>query len=159
MTTFKTKMRPAPVDPDVSPPPAPGTHAATRAVSTLAELGVCGPSIVDICLVQGDTKLVRLTFTDALDAPVDVSAWTFLSQIRDDYVDDAPVLVEFLVSIVPGGDSNVVELILTAVETEGLVRTESNLYRWDVKATDGAVTDTLVAGDVSVVGTSSSSTK
>ena len=125
----------------------------------MTTLGTCGVASVDLCLVQGDTEVVRITITDSLSDPVDISSWTFLSQIRDDYVDDAPVLVEFLVSIVPGGDSNVVELILTAVETEGLVRTESNLYRWDVKATDGAVTDTLVAGDVSVVGTSSSSTK
>ena len=125
----------------------------------MTTLGICGVASVDLCLVQGDTELVRITFTDNLGDPVDISSWTFLSQIRDDFVDDAPVLVEFLVSIVPGGDLNVVDLTLTAEETEGLVRTESNLYRWDVKATEGAFTDTLVAGDVSVIGTSSSSTK
>ena len=125
----------------------------------MTTLGLCGVAEVPLCLVQGDTEAVRITFTDSLGDPVDITAWTFLSQIRDDYVDDAPVLVEFLATHVPGGDLNVVELRLTAAETEGLPRTEKDLYRWDVKATEGSVTDTLIGGDVTVIGTSSSSTK
>lgn len=151
MTTFGTVTRGA---------PAVTTTAAdepqSRATLTAEGGPTCGPDEVVLCLVQGDTKLLRFTFTDSIGDPVDVSAWSVLSQIRDDYI-DSNLLVEFTVAVT---GFNTLDLSLTAAQTESLKMTKANdLYRWDVKVTEVGITSTVAGGPVTVLGTSSSANK
>ena len=106
----------------------------------------CGTANVPLCIVQGDTKLVVLTFVDGSGNPVDTTGWILRSQVRYGDADNTALLAEFDVT----WDANEASLRLEATITDEIPFTYDDLYAWDVKVDDGTSVVTPVAGSVTV---------
>ena len=108
----------------------------------------CYNAVVPLCIVQGDTKIINITFVDENDAPVDTTGWDIRSQIRYGDADNNAVLVEF----VPSWNANVATLTLTAAESD-TIPMSTVPYAWDAKIDDGTSVVTVASGPVDVQGT------
>lgn len=110
----------------------------------------------DICIDQGATWTKEIAFTDANNAPVDVSAWTWQGQIRA-YADAPAVLATFVFS--PGSATNKIYVSLSAAVTAALPVPPSGkspvrkvaVYIYDMEADQGAgVIERIFQGSASV---------
>lgn len=108
---------------------------------------ICYTTNIPICIVQGDTKIITLTFVDDIGDPVDTSGWTAISQIRVGLATDLPPVAEFT----SGWVANVLTLTLSSGVSWLLLSTVT-AYMWDVKIDDGTSVVTPARGDVSVQG-------
>lgn len=82
-----------------------------------------------ITVYQGRTYRRKFTFND-----IDITAWTFLAQIRAGGADDNPPLAEFTYTILDG-PNGVMEIVLDPEDTEPL-EPDAVLW-WDLEATTG----------------------
>lgn len=86
---------------------------------------------VAVAITRGDTMRLRVTLTDADDAPVDVTGWSWQCQLRIDPDDDA--LVTIMVEVVDGVGGRL-ELSLAPDLTAALPVRD---FVWDLEARDG----------------------
>lgn len=93
---------------------------------------------VAVAIHRGDTMRLGVTLADDAGAPVDVTGWSWLSQLRTDPDDVTLVAVEVAVVDAPGGR---LELSLAPELTAALPTRD---FSWDLQATD-------VEGDVRTV--------
>lgn len=103
-------------------------------------------------MYRGDDHGVRITVTDALNAPVDITGWAFKATLTmNPYSDDdadAPVKVD--VPAVSGTDATngIVTIVLPHEQTKNLV---PGLYFFDVQREAYANVKTVFAGRVKVL--------
>jgi len=113
---------------------------------------------VNLDVVQSDTYLATLTFTDSTGAAVNVSAWVFESQIRALY-DSSAIITSFSFSQT-GLATNQIAMSLTPAQTALLPIAASsqagevniNILSYDLKATlaDGVSIYTIQQGAINV---------
>ena len=117
------------------------------------------PGTFDIAAYRGDTKEWTLTFADDAAAPVDMSAWTWLAQVRASRdepdtvvatftVDDTNAATGTLILTLPAAQA----ALLVTGTTDGLPTPGKATYYWDLQGTDGTVVKTWLAGKVKVTG-------
>ncbi len=85
----------------------------------------------DFDLIRGDTFIQRLTYTDSAGAPLDVSLWTFLGQVRAD-PDDETALADFEFGLDDAVDGIVV-ITLAAADTATFT---GPFVHYDIQCTD-----------------------
>jgi hypothetical protein len=87
---------------------------------------------VNVSVTRGDTLRLRVDLTGTADAPVDVTGWSWLAQVRA-APDQMPLIViDVLVVDAPTG---VLELSIDDEVTAGMQPAD---YVWDLQATDQA---------------------
>jgi hypothetical protein len=118
------------------------------------------PGKFDIEAYRGDTKEWTATFADDATppAPVDMSAWSWLAQIRATQDEPATVVATMTVDATSAATGTLV-ITLPATEAAKLVTGDAAgfdpgkaTYYWDLQGTDGAVVKTWLAGKVKVTG-------
>ena len=112
------------------------------------------PGKFDIAAYRGDTKEWTVTFEDDSTPPaaVDMSAWTWLAQIRSNLDEPDSVIATFDVDDTDAATGTLV-ITLPATEAANLVTTNGKAtYYWDLQGTDAAVVKTWLAGKVKVTG-------
>lgn len=100
---------------------------------------------INVSVVRGDTLRLRVDLADDSGQPVDVTGWSWLSQVRaaPDSIPLVPVTVEVLDA--PGG---VLELSIDDEVTAGMQPAD---YVWDLQATDEADdVRTIISGGLRV---------
>lgn len=99
---------------------------------------------LDLEFVQGDTYRRQFTFDG-----IDITGWTFLSQIRSGTADDTAVEATLTCTIIDG-PNGVMEIVLAPADSETL--DPSFIHWWDLQATtDDADVYTIVRGEVTVI--------
>jgi hypothetical protein len=119
----------------------PASEPPIAGVVTQVPADATTPMQRDLTLYQGDSWTMGLEFATP-DGPLDVSAWSWLAQVRSGYADDAPVAVAMTVNVV----GSAVELSLSAAQTAVLAD-----GRWDVQSNDGSRTVTWMFGALTVL--------
>lgn len=104
-------------------------------------LVLSSPLAVDLAIYKGDTGKFRITMTDDLGAPVNISTATWDGDIRVNPTDVATV-ANFTITPV-GGDTSSVDVSLTAIITAGL---SVATYSYDIQMTLAGVVSTLISG-------------
>lgn len=103
------------------------------------------PARRDLNVYRGDTWTHEVRFVDGAGAPIDVSAWTFASQVRRKW--DGEIIVPFAVNVVNAA-TGVVVFSVAAPDTD----IDPGQYRYDAERTQSGVVQTLVAGRLVVTG-------
>jgi hypothetical protein len=103
------------------------------------------PARRDLDVYRGDTWTHEIRFVDALENPVDVSAWVFASQVRRSWKGDIVVPYSVDASAAAAG---VVVFFVGAPDTE----LDPGSYRYDVERTQGGVVETVLKGRLVVTG-------
>jgi hypothetical protein len=101
------------------------------------------PARLDLIIYRGDDFLKSLQFTDDEDEPINITGWTFLSQIRKTANDDE--LLAALTVTVTDAATGKLDLTLAASITKSLVTGV-----WDLEAVADGDTRTYLAGDAIV---------
>lgn len=102
------------------------------------------PSHVDLVIYRGDTGSFRVTVTDALGVPVNVSSAVWDCDLRAD-ADATTAITSFVVTPVVG-DTSSVDISITAAISATLVAGGV----WDLQMTLGTTVQTILAGNVTV---------
>ena len=109
------------------------------------------PGKLDIAAYRGDTKQWTIDFAEGAVA-TDMSAWTWLAQIRSTLDEPDSVVATFTVDDTDAATGALV-LTLPAAQADNLVTVVGRAtYYWDLQGTDGAVVKTWLAGKVKVTG-------
>jgi hypothetical protein len=117
--------------------------SAETTASASSNLMLSGPMKVDLSIYRGDTGSFRITVTDSVGAPVDMTGATWDGDIRTKVGD--PVITNF--DIVPvAGDSSSIDVSLTSVKSEML----SGTCVYDIEMRLGTVVSTLIQGTITV---------
>jgi len=103
------------------------------------------PARRDLEFYRSDTWTHEVRFVDVDDNPVDVSAWSFASQVRRRTSSDLIVSFQVDSSLASTGT------IVFTVQAP-LTDIEAGRYRYDVERTQGNVVQTVVQGGVVVSG-------
>lgn len=103
------------------------------------------PARRDLNVYRGDTWTHEVRFVDSAENPIDVSAWTFASQVRRKW--DGDIVIPFSVNAA-NASSGVVVFSVAAPDTD----IDPGRYRYDVERTQSGVVQTLVAGRLTVTG-------
>ncbi len=103
------------------------------------------PARRDLEFYRSDTWTHEVRFVDGDGDPVDVSAWSFASQVRRRTSSD--LIVSFQVDV-SAASNGVVAFFVPAPSTD----IEAGRYRYDVERTLGGVVQTVVEGLVVVSG-------
>lgn len=110
------------------------------------------PGTFDIEAYRGDTKEWTAEFADDDAAAVDMSAWTWLAQVRSSRDEPDSVIATFTVDDTDA-DSGTLVITLPADESANLVTTDGKAtYYWDLQGTSGSVVKTWLTGKVKVTG-------
>lgn len=107
---------------------------------------------LDLEIYRGDTFVQELTILDSDDNPIDVTSYTFSSQVKR-AASSEEALAEFEVSIIDG-PNGIVQILLHPADTQDMP-VPSTSWVWDFEvATDDAtpVVTTYFKGEVTVVG-------
>lgn len=99
------------------------------------------PLAVDLVVYQGDSGSFRVTITDDLGAPFDVSAATWLAQVRP-ILSDPPTTTLDVTPVV--GDPSSVDVALSS--TKSALITGNSV--WDLQMTLAGEVTTLMGGAV-----------
>jgi len=109
------------------------------------------PGKLDITAYRGDTKQWTVDFAEGAN-PTDVSAWSWLAQIRSSLDEPDSIVAAFTVDDAAAA-AGTLTITLPATEAANLVTVDGKaLYYWDLQGTDGAVVKTWLAGKVKVTG-------
>jgi hypothetical protein len=103
------------------------------------------PARRDLDFYRSDTWTHEVRFVDANEAPVNVSAWTFASQVRRRSSSD--LIVSFAVDASQAA-SGVIVFSVGANATD----IDAGRYKYDVQRSLGGVVQTVVEGAVTVSG-------
>jgi hypothetical protein len=109
-------------------------------------LVLSSPMQVDLALYKGDTGKFRITVTDDLGAPVNISGATWDSDIRINAADPGTPVANFTITPVAGDSSSVDVSIAAAITTTLAVTT----YFYDLQMTLSGVVTTLMNGSLIV---------
>ncbi len=110
---------------------------------------------LDIEIKQGETFQRLLSFTDSLNAPIDITSWTFAGQIRQTY-SSTTILASFTFDNT-GLPNNQIYMKLSAVQTSAITvpkassyeRTITN-YTYDVEASQPIVVERILQGTANI---------
>lgn len=105
-------------------------------------LVLSSPMEVDLALYKGDTGKFRITVTDDLGAPVNISSATWDADIRVNAEDSGNPVANFTVTPV-GGDTSSVDVSISAVNSASLSVTS---YVYDIQMTLSGNVNTLLHG-------------
>ena len=109
------------------------------------------PGKLDIAAYRGDTKQWTVDFAEGAVA-TDMSAWTWLAQIRSTKDEPAEIVATFTVDDTDAATGTLV-VTLPAAQSANLITVDGKgKFYWDLQGTDGAVVKTWLAGAVSVTG-------
>lgn len=100
------------------------------------------PARRDLVFTRGDDWVHRVTFTTDGTTPIDVSARTYLAQLRSSA--DGELVATFDVDMAAAA-SGVVVLSLAAAATAAL---HAKAYAWDLQETAAGKKTTIIAGTV-----------
>lgn len=103
------------------------------------------PARRDLNVYRGDTWTHEVRFVDASENPINVSAWTFASQVRRKWNGD--IVVPFAVNAVNAA-TGVVVFSVAAPDTD----IDPGHFRYDVERSQGGTVETVVAGRLVVTG-------
>jgi hypothetical protein len=103
-----------------------------------------GPLKVDLAVYRGDSGQFKITVSDYLGAPADVSTATWVGEIRDK-TDDTIVVTTFDITPTPG-DTASVDVKLTPVKSALL----NSACVYDIQMTLSGNVTTLVNGAITV---------
>lgn len=112
------------------------------------------PGTLNITAYRGDTKAWTVAFADDSTPPtaVDVSAWTWLAQVRSTLDEPNSVVATFDVDTTDAATGTLV-VTLPATEAANLITVDGRAtYYWDLQGTNGTVVKTWLAGKVKVTG-------
>ena len=109
-------------------------------------LVLSSPMEVDLALYKGDTGKFRITVTDDLGAPINISTATWDADIRVNAADAGAPVANFTVTPV-GGDTSSVDVAISAVSSAALAVTS---YYYDIQMTLSTIVTTLMHGQVIV---------
>jgi len=115
----------------------------TTTGTNLGQACFSDPAILDLCVYRGDTGRIRVTLTDSLGAPLDLTGATWDADVRGL---DGTSKGSFTVT--PTAEPGVVELILTKTLSESLAPGEPLV--WDLEMTKGGEITTIMGGNVTV---------
>jgi hypothetical protein len=115
-----------------------------RAAPTIVILSA--PLMVNLAVYRGDSGQFRITVTDDLGAPVDISgASSWDGDIRVKAIDVDPIANFDIVPV--AGDTSSVDVFLTSEESEKLL---PSTVVYDIEMTDGEYVTTLIYGTINV---------
>jgi hypothetical protein len=111
----------------------------------LAETGKKGELMAagtkNIVIEQGSTFSMKMTFTDSVNAPIDVSSWTFKGQIKES-ASSTTTTADF--SFANSSNTNDKVVTLSPLITAGIPAAASTgatkknkIYAYDIEATKG----------------------
>jgi hypothetical protein len=112
------------------------------------------PGPYPVSLYKGDTRVWSLLFTeDDGETPIDLSSYTWVSQIRANDGADSDVMADIAVDDTDA-DAGVLVLTLTAAESAQLVKETAPAKKpaWDLQGTAAGVVRTYLRGAVKVLG-------
>jgi hypothetical protein len=110
------------------------------------------PAPFDIAAYRGDTKEWTLNFADDAGVAVDMSAWSWLAQVRSSRDEPDTVVATFTVTDTDAA-TGTLTLTLPAAQSALLLTTGGKgLYYWDLQGTDSTVVKTWLFGKVKVTG-------
>lgn len=105
------------------------------------------PARRDLEIYRGDDYSHQITFVDANNAPLDVSAYTFTAEIRDRSEGGAQVYATFTVDMTQAA-TGIITLHLAAADT----RIKTDVAYWDLQVDTGSAIQTWLAGKVTASG-------
>ena len=114
-----------------------------RAAPTIVILSA--PMMVNLAVYRGDSGQFRITVTDSVGAPVDISGASWDGDIRVKAAD--PILIASFDIAVVVGDTSSIDVFLTAEQSKLLI---PNTVVYDIEMTEGEYVSTLIYGTINV---------
>lgn len=108
----------------------------------MAKLVLSDPEVIDLEIYRGDSGSFIVTVTDALGAPIDVSAASWLAEIRE--TPDSPTPITAMTVTPVAGQPSQVAVKITPGSTNPMMKDGS----WDLQMTLGGEITTLMGGKV-----------
>ena len=103
----------------------------------------------DLSIPIGEDWELNFSITDTAGAAVDITGWTFLSEIKTAADVDVATITGTIVSAVGG----TFKLTIAKAITDGLTATGATLDCWDIFRIDGGLYTLLMHGNAQIVAT------
>ena len=108
----------------------------------MSNIIVSNPGRIDLVVYRGDSGRFKVTVNQSDGTPVDISASTFLCEVKSDPDDDKPYTT-FDVELV-AGDTSSIEVVITPDMSTAIKQPAF----WDLQMQAGSEVTTLLSGHV-----------